>query len=181
MSAITRRLHPSKPTRCSCVSFSLLHPQLHVTDIASYPIIDGTYLTTPGLSFTNISNTRLLIGTVRYDGGITVPDPASANLTQAFDTLNSLLNLNLTSLISSPAFPLPSISANASLNNFNLTSRIVTDGGLYCLGLATTYSSSLHHTFPSVYSYLFNRTYQPPLSPTMSASLPNLPLIPSGI
>jgi hypothetical protein len=48
------------------------------------------------------------------------------------------------------------------MDDFNLTSLIISLGGLRCLTEATAYSSALHSTFSSIYLYEFNRTYQPP-------------------
>jgi hypothetical protein len=65
------------------------------------------------------------------------------------------------------------------MENFNLTSLIISLGGLRCLTEATAYSSALHSTFSSIYLYEFNRTYQPPsftrdiCQPPTSINFPN--------
>jgi len=95
-------------------------------------------------------------------------------------TLSALLGIDVISLSSSHVFPLPNTpNTTQSTDNFNLTSLIISLGGLRCLTEATAYSSVLHSTFSSIYLYEFNRTYQPPsftrdiCQPPTSISYPN--------
>ncbi|CZR63589.1 related to cholinesterase [Phialocephala subalpina] len=137
---------------------------------ANYPVIDGTYLTSPNLSFTTSASSSvpkpLLLGTVRDEGAITAQYPANPNLTLAMSALDTLLGLNLSPLPTNPAFS-PFLPPNPTQNEiFNFTQTIITLGGLQCLTLATSYSASLSRPFPlfdpkHVFLYEFNRTYQP--------------------
>ncbi len=144
--------------------------------------MDGTYLVSPGLFFNGEGYTAhvpVLTGTVRDEGGITAPYPVSDSLSEALNNLSTLLGLNMSYIPATGAFPVPS-GPDVALNNFNVTSRIVTDGGLHCLGQATAYSGVINHVFPSVYSYIFNRTYQPPDFTNAICSAPVIPGYPFG-
>jgi carboxylesterase type B len=152
-------------------------------DIESFPLIDGTYLVSNGLSFTHTNytaNVPVIVGTARDESAITVPYPASPNITLAFETISTLLGLDLSWVPSSSLFPLATTSSDPTINIFNLTAHVLTLGGFRCLTQATAYSATLHRTFPSVYSYIFNRTYQTPSFSSPPCVPPSTSQFPSG-
>ncbi|KAJ5551589.1 hypothetical protein N7461_006287 [Penicillium sp. DV-2018c] len=136
----------------------------NLANAARYLVVDGVYLQSPELDLKHPSSTAnipLLMGTMRDDGSAMIGYPAAGQ------TLNSFLNESglPDTIAPSHLFPVPS-TANKTLDIFNTTSRVATDGMFRCIDEATVLSlSSLnlkHHTFPETYYYEFNRSYQMP-------------------
>ncbi|TKA53944.1 hypothetical protein B0A55_12750, partial [Friedmanniomyces simplex] len=51
------------------------------------------------------------------------------------------------------------------LDIYNVSTRVSTDTGFFCLDLATAYAVAKTHTLPEIYYYQFNRSYQIPYWP----------------
>ncbi|KAL5319891.1 hypothetical protein ACEPPN_012949 [Leptodophora sp. 'Broadleaf-Isolate-01'] len=148
----------------ACLRGKEAYELIDVPVLVKTPTIDGTYIVSPRLSLSGkeyAAQIPILTGTVRDESGITAPYPAPASFEKALSDISGLLGLNLSYIPSTGAFPIPE-GPDPTLNNFNVTSRIITDGGLHCLNQATAFSGIKHKVFPSVYSYVFNRTFQPP-------------------
>ncbi|KAF1926461.1 alpha/beta-hydrolase [Didymella exigua CBS 183.55] len=126
--------------------------------VASYPVIDGKFLTSSGLPLGHTApklNVTLLSGNMHDDGSPFISYPISANLTAA------LLEQDfpVSSILNSTLFPLPAES-NATLAIFNLTSRVETDGMFRCLGESTEVTAAKNGIFKNVYAYEFDRAFQ---------------------
>ncbi|MCJ1309114.1 hypothetical protein MMC25_002769 [Agyrium rufum] len=148
----------------------------------AYPMMDNFFLPTDGLQLDGkgyAASVPLLIGTNRDEGGIDVQYLATDNETLALDTLAAIFSYNTSVIQSSGAFPNPS-PKNVSLGIFNITARIVTDAGLRCNSQATAYSGSKYHVFPHVYTFEFNRTYQPALFDSSFCDPPKTAQFPLG-
>jgi carboxylesterase type B len=132
----------------------------NLADSARYLVVDGVYLQSSELDLDNPSSTAkvpLMIGTMRDDGAAMIGYPAAGQ------TLKSFLNeTDLPDTIApSNLFPVPS-TANTTLDIFNTSSRIATDGMFRCIDEATAQAGSKNHIFPDIYYYEFNRSYQMP-------------------
>ncbi|KAG0159256.1 hypothetical protein PDIDSM_6778 [Penicillium digitatum] len=132
----------------------------NLADSARYLVVDGVYLRTSELDLTNpasTANVPLMIGTMRDDGAAMIGYPTGE------ETLESFLNQSglPDSVASSQLFPVPS-TANTTLDIFNISSRIATDGMFRCIDEATAHTASRTHFFSDVYYYEFNRSYQMP-------------------
>ncbi|KAF3930109.1 Acetylcholinesterase [Dactylella cylindrospora] len=129
----------------------------------NYPLMDGDYIES-SLGVTGkgyAANVPILIGTVRDEIAIInaavygLPDAA-----QIVDIMgSSVLQTDLTGVVSDPAFPPPPRTQVESA--FSVANRILSDYGMTCLTWATAYSMAKHRVVPAVYAYSFNRTYQP--------------------
>lgn len=139
---------------------------------ARYIVVDGKYIEAPELDLTNpeaTANVPLMIGTTRDDGAAMIGYPtADENIQQ------SLNQSGLPSSGPNSLFPIPSTS-NKTLDIFNTTARVATDGMFRCIDQATAYSGFNNRIFPNVFYYEFNRTYQmpdwSPNSPTCEAPI----------
>ncbi|CAG8099817.1 unnamed protein product [Penicillium olsonii] len=132
----------------------------NLADSARYLVVDGIYLQTAELGLTRSSSTAhvpLMIGTMRDDGAAMIGYPLEK------ETLRSFLNdTGLPDSISaSRLFPIPSTS-NATLDIFNTSSRIATDGMFRCIDAATAHAGLKNRIFPDIFYYEFNRSYQMP-------------------
>ncbi|KAF3903553.1 Neuroligin-3 [Arthrobotrys entomopaga] len=139
----------------------ILSPVGHV----AFPVVDNNLLKTTDLQVTGkgyVANVPLLIGVNRDETGILLApyygvadDPATF-----LDYIGQYVVFqNLSAFANSPLFPPP--PGDAVLSAFNLTQRVVTDGGYKCLTWATAYSAIKHKVLPKVFTYEFNRTYSP--------------------
>ena len=104
-----------------------------------------------------------LTGTNRDELGIDLDaPPAGANITELFAKLLPGGVGDLSRLINSPEFGFTNSSGGASSSEIlSAMIRISTDGLYTCLEHATAYSASKHKVFSSLYSFQFNRTYNP--------------------
>ncbi|KAK6347372.1 hypothetical protein TWF718_005211 [Orbilia javanica] len=148
--------------------------------LANFAIIDNKYLHSEWLQVTGkgfVNSVPTMIGANRDEPAIslgTLPPPT--DFLEYLTLVSSLLPQDITAAANSPAFPLPPGDPAEAI--FNATTRIVGDGALKCLGMATAYSAAKHKTLPSVYAFEFNRTYSPenftsPLcSPPITAEFP---------
>ncbi|KAJ5694703.1 hypothetical protein N7536_005115 [Penicillium majusculum] len=132
----------------------------NLADSARYLVVDGVYLRSSELDLTNSSSTAnvpLMIGTMRDDGAAMIGYPASGQTLKSFLNESGLPD----SVAPSKLFPMPS-TANSTLDIFNTSSRIATDGMFRCIDEATAHTGSRTHIFPDIYYYEFNRSYQMP-------------------
>ncbi|KUM64196.1 hypothetical protein ACN42_g2899 [Penicillium freii] len=132
----------------------------NLADSARYLVVDGVYLPSSELDLTNSSSTAnvpLMIGTMRDDGAAMIGYPASGQTLKSFLNESDLPD----SVAPSKLFPVPS-TANATLDIFNTSSRIATDGMFRCIDEATAHSGARTHIFPDIFYYEFNRSYQMP-------------------
>ncbi|KAF7719870.1 Carboxylic ester hydrolase [Penicillium ucsense] len=136
-------------------------PAMNITSLnttARYLVVDGKYLTSTELNLTDGASTAsvpLLLGTMRDDGAAFIGYPDKGETLSKF-----LRESGLPSEVApSQLFPQPS-GSNQTLDIFNTTARIATDGIFRCVDQATAYAGVSNHIFPEVYFYEFNRSYQ---------------------
>jgi carboxylesterase type B len=132
----------------------------NLADSARYLVVDGVYLKHAELDLTNAASTAkvpLMIGTMRDDGAAMIGYPSARQSLKSFLNESGLPD----SIAPSPLFPLPS-TANTTLDIFNTSAHIATDGMFRCIDEATAQAGSKNHIFPSIYYYEFNRSYQMP-------------------
>ena len=126
--------------------------------VASYPVIDGEFLTTSGLPLGPTApklNVSILSGMMHDDGSPFTTYPSSTNITAALDEQD----FPTANILQSNLFPLPQ-NSNATLAIFNLTSRIATDGMFRCLAQSTAVSAAKNGVFKKTYAYEFDRAFQ---------------------
>ncbi|KAI2788804.1 hypothetical protein POX_e06825 [Penicillium oxalicum] len=137
-------------------------PAVNITSLnttARYLVVDGKYLTSTALNLTDSASTAkvpLMLGTMRDDGAAFIGYPDQG------DTLAKFLRKSgLPAALASAdqIFPLPS-GSNQTLDVFNTTARVATDGIFRCIDQATAFAGFKNHIFPEVYYYEFNRSYQ---------------------
>ncbi|KAH6672076.1 cholinesterase [Halenospora varia] len=151
--------------------------------VARYIVVDGTYITTPGLDLTakargSLSDVHLLQGLMRDDGGAISTYIQTTDVTQAMNSNG----FNTSVVTQSNLFPVPQ-GANATLNVFNVTARVATDTIFRCSEQAAANAGELNSVFaPNQYFYEFNRSYQTvgwnPNAPVCQA--PKTPSHPNG-
>ncbi|KAI0118712.1 cholinesterase [Nemania sp. FL0031] len=124
-----------------------------ISPVASYLVMDGTYLVSNELEVKGPKlPVHLMMGTTRDDGAAFIGYPTTSNQS----TYLTGLGFNAPS---TTIFPIPQI-ANKTLALFNMTARLATDGIFRCVDQATVYSGLVNDRFGLVYYYEFNRTYQ---------------------
>jgi carboxylesterase type B len=131
-----------------------------LSDTARYLVDDGEYIQTDELNLNNpasTANVPLMIGTTRDDGAAMIGYPSEGEAIQKFLNESGLP----ASIAPSQLFPEPS-GSNSTLNIFNTTARVATDGIFRCIDQATAYAGTNNHIFPEIFFYEFNRTYQMP-------------------
>lgn len=129
--------------------------------VARYLVVDGKYLETSQLDLTHpeaTANVPLMIGTMRDDGAAMIGYPTANETIQTFLSSEGIPS---TVLSDSKLFPIPSTS-NKTLDIFNTTAHIATDGIFRCIDQATGYSGFNNGIFPEIFFYEFNRSYQMP-------------------
>ncbi|OZJ03345.1 hypothetical protein BZG36_04204 [Bifiguratus adelaidae] len=149
--------------------------------VASYLVVDGTYLLSDELELRKGSPSNpvhVMMGLMRDDGAPFIAYPTTTNVTQALD----VDNFPGQQIVASGLFTEPS-GPNATLNVFNVTTRVTTDGEFRCIDQSTAYVASMNNIFlPDIYFYMFNRSYQipnwSPNAPTCDA--PITPEFPYG-
>ena len=163
----------SAPSQVECLR-ALPLATLLSAGTARYLVVDGTYLTTPELLLTGSTlHINLMMGITRDDGGPFIRFPTTANqieylTSQGFEPPPSSL------------FPLPSTS-NATLDLYNASSRLATDGIFRCVDQATAYAGLNSSRFARLFYYEFDRTYQTGGWPqTDVCEAPRTPSHPSG-
>ncbi|KAI2878817.1 hypothetical protein CBS11852_10176 [Aspergillus niger] len=132
-----------------------------ITDLsttARYLVVDGTYLTSPELDLsrsTEAPHVPVLMGIMRDDGAQFIDYPNASESIDTFLTDNDLP----ASVLASGLFPLAT-GPNATLDVFNTSARVATDGMFRCIDEATGYAGVVNNIFPEVYFYEFNRSYE---------------------
>lgn len=124
--------------------------------VASYPVIDTTFLPTSSLLLGPSApklNITLLTGIMHDDGSPFTSLTNSANLTAV------LAAQNLPTTLPSSLFPLPP-TQNTSLAIFNLTSRISTNALFRCLAQSTASTAATNSIFTNTFAYEFGRALQ---------------------
>jgi hypothetical protein len=121
--------------------------------------MDGTYINSSRMVLNGsgqVANVPLLMGTMRDEPASLFLYQNTTNVTQALkDT-----GFNA-SYYNSTLFPIPS-SSNKTLDVFNATTHLETDGIARCFNQAIAYTSSKNDVFKSVWYYEYDRSYQDP-------------------
>ncbi|KAJ5897507.1 Carboxylesterase type B [Penicillium tannophilum] len=147
-------------SRIDCLRELSASTIINLSASARYLVVDGEYLLAPELGLTNpktTANVPLLLGTTRDDGAAFIAYPSDNETIQEFLNASDLPS----NVVPSPVFPIPS-GTNHTLDIFNTSARICTDGVFRCIDQATAYAGLKNHIFPSIFFYEFNRTYQMP-------------------
>ncbi|KAF9526696.1 cholinesterase [Crepidotus variabilis] len=154
-------------------------------------VVDGHYITGPRLGVAGnvpVAPAHVIFGWMREDGAPLAHLPASStNQTQSLISAGISPNLAAKIVASPDLFPL-SQGPNATVNLFNLTSRVLTTGVFACPNQAIVASAGKHRSFPTTYAYRFDRSYSighfaafasgfcaPPKSPEFPNGDPNQP------
>ncbi|KAJ9623298.1 hypothetical protein H2203_006238 [Taxawa tesnikishii (nom. ined.)] len=163
--------------RLGCLRNLTVEAILNATQDPGYPVIDGTYLTTPrlvlnGTDTEDAAHVPLLIGNNRDELAITLAQAGPyinyTSFDSALNSLNTVLNLTAGVVLNpSPAvilasgqFASPS-GPNNTLAAFNATQRVLTDLGIRCADESTAFVGVQNDVFEHAYYFQFNRTYQP--------------------
>ncbi|KAJ7675199.1 cholinesterase [Mycena rosella] len=158
-------------------------------DAPRYVVVDGTFITRDRLSVDGkgptASNAHVIFGWMAGDGADFAGSFPQTTTTQSASVEGIGIDANLTTtILDSDLFPRPS-TGNATLDTFNVTTRVATDGQFICLDQATAHSAATHHVFKTVWTYQFDRSYMgfepipgicdPPVTPTHPFGDPSLP------
>lgn len=94
---------------------------------------------------------------MRDDAAALIPYPTTTNITQAIEEVG----LSPDFYINNPGLFLEPSGANATLDVFNVTAHMATDGELRCLDEAIAVAGVRNNIFKSVWFYEYTRSYQP--------------------
>lgn len=147
--------------------------------VARYMVVDGTYITSPQLQ---LDGPRLpfnvLMGVMHHDGAPFITYPT---------TTNETAYLSSQGFSDPPAdlFPIPA-GPNATLDLYNMSSRLATDGIFRCIDQATAKRATQTGRLGPIFFYQFGRSYQligwpdtnvceAPPTPAYPAGDPSLP------
>lgn len=146
-----------------------------------YIVVDGTYITSDRLQLNGTKAPyKLLMGTMREDGGALMLFPTTTNETAYLEEVGWA--------VPPPSvFPIPN-GANQTLDLFNMTARLATDAIFRCIDKATAYSGLENGVWDEVYYYEFERSYQlynwpaydvcqPPITPDYPNGDPSKPYL----
>jgi carboxylesterase type B len=118
----------------------------------SYVVVDGMYITTNSLQLDGSKFPfKLMMGTMRDDGTGFNTYPNTTDRPAYLQTVGYTDP-------SSYLFPTPS-GANQTLDLYNVTARISTDGMFRCIDEATVYAATQNNRSSSIYYYEFDRSY----------------------
>ncbi|KAJ7767292.1 cholinesterase [Mycena metata] len=161
----------------------------NAADAPRYPVVDGTFIKRDRLSVDGkgpvASNAHVIFGWMAGDGADFAGSFPSSTTTQSLSIEGIGIAENLTAaVLNSGLFPRPS-TGNATLDTFNVTTRVATDGEFRCLDQATAHSAVQNKVFQSTWTYQFERSYggfepipgicDPPATPTHLFGDPSLP------
>jgi len=124
-----------------------------LSTVARYVVVDGTYITSDELPLTGPRLPfALMMGIMRDDGAPFIQYPTTTNESAYLSSVG----------FSAPPpdlFPIPD-GANQTLNLYNMSSRLATDGIFRCVDQDTVHSGLRNGRFGEVYYYEFDRSYQ---------------------
>ena len=131
--------------------------------IASSPVLDGTYLTINHLPLDGSGVAKdvvVMSGTNRDELGVDIP-PFSEGTTidDVLATIQIAFGLDARPLLETGLFPLPEDPTPEDLVKWIV--RIATDGLYTCMETATNHAAAQTGAFKELYSFEFNRTYNP--------------------
>jgi carboxylesterase type B len=133
------------PSQVDCLRAVPASTLAHLSTVARYLVVDGTYLTSHQLRLSGSQAPyNPLMGTMRDDGAAFINYPITTN---EFDPFL------LQRLLRPP-------SGNGTYDLYNISSRLVTDGIFRCVDEATVNKGLDTGLFPKVYYYEFDRSYQ---------------------
>ncbi|KAF8999155.1 Alpha/Beta hydrolase protein [Cyathus striatus] len=125
-------------------------------------VVDGKFITTDHLVLNGkgpAAPAHVIFGWMRDDGADFIGSFPSATTTETQMLLGAGLAFNTTNLvINSPLFPTPT-GPNATLNIFNISSRVGTDGEFRCVDQATISAAAKHGVFKNIFAYQFDKSY----------------------
>jgi hypothetical protein len=132
--------------------------------LRSYIVQDGTYITGPQLQLKGgdgrNADIALLTGNNRDEMAITLPIPPEGVPIEVWFAQAAALGLDLTPVLAHrDKFDIPQNPTAADI--FNVSVRVGSDGTFRCMGMATAVAAAKYGTFKNVYTYLFNRTFNP--------------------
>ncbi|KAK3357600.1 Alpha/Beta hydrolase protein [Lasiosphaeria hispida] len=128
-------------------------PALLAAGTARYLVVDGTYLTSPQLVLTGPRlPLNIMMGITHDDGGPFIRYPTTTDQT-------SYLASQGFELPPPALFPLPT-SGNTTLDLYNASTRLATDGIFRCVDQATVLTGVTNGRLSPVFYYEFDRTYQ---------------------
>jgi hypothetical protein len=152
-------------------------------------VVDGKFIKTDQLVLDGsepVAPAHAIFGWMRDDGvDFQGAFPTSTSTLSELFTTGIGISANLTNaVLNSGLFPTPN-TGNVSLDLFNETDRVSTDGQFRCLDQATIFSAAKRNLFKSVRSYQFDRSYggfepipgicDAPITPSHPFGDPNLP------
>lgn len=153
-----------------------------LSSVARFIVVDGTYILSDHLQLgtvnTTVNNTaapyKLMMGTMRDDGAPFIDFPSKqASLSDATATESTYLSSQGYTNISSDLFPIPTTGLNATLDLYNMSSRLSTDAVFRCVDEATVYAGLQTGIFDAAYYYEFDRSYQTTGWPGTNICAPN--------
>ncbi|KUI56990.1 Bile salt-activated lipase [Cytospora mali] len=155
-------------SQVDCLRAIPAHTLTSLSTVARYVVVDGTYITTENLTLTGPEAPyKLMMGTMREDGAALLSYPTTTNETAYLAASGwDIPQPTLDSL-----FPIPD-GTNQTLDLFNASSRLATDGVFRCADEATVYSGLQNGKYDSVYYYEFERSYQMAGYPGISVCQP---------
>lgn len=165
------------PSQVDCLRAVPATTLASVSTPARFLVVDGTYLVSNQLQLSSGPRLpfNLLMGTMRDDGAPFITYPR---------TTNSSAYLASSGFSPPPAdlFPIPTAGTNQTLDLYNMTSRLATDGIFRCVDEATAKRGLETGRFgEKVYYYEFDRSYQTRGWPgTDVCDPPRTPLHPNG-
>ncbi|KAJ7717239.1 cholinesterase [Mycena maculata] len=161
----------------------------NAADAPRYVVVDGKFITRDRLSVDGqgpaAPHVHAIFGWMAGDGVDFAGNYPQTNEAQ----LASIEGIGIAANISQAAldsglFPRPS-TGNTTLDTFNVTGRVATDGEFLCLDQATAHSAAIHNVFQSLHTYQFDRSYMgyepipglcdPPATPAHPFGDPSLP------
>ncbi|KAJ7111819.1 cholinesterase [Mycena epipterygia] len=158
-------------------------------DAPRYVVVDGKFITRDRLSVDGkgpaATNAHAIFGWMAGDGVDFAGSYPQSTTTQSVSIEGIGIAANLTTaILNSGLFPRPS-TGNTTLDTFNVTGRVATDGEFACLDQATAHSAAIHNVFKSAWTYQFERSYggfepipglcDPPVTATHPFGDPSLP------
>lgn len=132
----------------------------NMANVARFLVVDGTYLISDELQLSGkgpVANVHLMMGFMRDDGAAFIGFPTTTDVTTALNDDG----FNASTVVPSGEFPQPA-GSNTTLDVFNVTARVATDGEFRCLDQATAFAGAQNHLFKDIHFYEFNRSYQTP-------------------